>query len=262
MVDRVGGEPNAFRLGERLGLRCRVLAARDDVSDGPDRSARRTGSSRTTSKSSGRPPALLHGGFGLRTVGNLRKPRWWALELLERLGSRRVDVTVSGDGGGSLVEAVAARRRRRHSGRSALERHARPEQGRRRPSAGSSCHGAGDGAGPGCGVPPTALSGRRRSFEYQQGVGPDRSTERPGPTMISGPSSSGPTGSRNSRRPRCSSRLGEAMVAFDLPDAGHLVFGALIPGTALALRGTELTIHAPAGWRPPRCWARKRSAAA
>ena len=57
----------------------------------------------------GRPPALLHGGFGLRTVGNLRKPRWWALELLERLGAR-LGVTVTGDGGGSLVEAVAARR--------------------------------------------------------------------------------------------------------------------------------------------------------
>ena len=35
----------------------------------------------------GRPPALLHGGFGLRTVGELRKPRWWALALLERLGT-------------------------------------------------------------------------------------------------------------------------------------------------------------------------------
>ncbi|MGH8774576.1 MAG: GH39 family glycosyl hydrolase [Jiangellaceae bacterium] len=58
----------------------------------------------------GRPPALLHGGFGLRTVGDLRKPRWWALELLERLGPSRLDVVLSGDGGGSLVEAVAARR--------------------------------------------------------------------------------------------------------------------------------------------------------
>ena len=57
----------------------------------------------------GRPPALLHGGFGLRSVGDLRKPRWWALELLERLGQHRLDVTVSGDGGGSLVEALAAR---------------------------------------------------------------------------------------------------------------------------------------------------------
>ena len=47
--------------------------------------------------------------FGLRSVGDLRKPRWWALELLERLGQHRLDVTVSGDGGGSLVEALAAR---------------------------------------------------------------------------------------------------------------------------------------------------------
>jgi xylan 1,4-beta-xylosidase len=57
----------------------------------------------------GRPPALLHGGFGLRTVGELRKPRWWALALLERLGTTRLPVTFDGDGGGSLVEAVATR---------------------------------------------------------------------------------------------------------------------------------------------------------
>lgn len=56
----------------------------------------------------GRPPSLLHGGFGLRTVGELRKPRWWALAMLERLGSRRLAVAYEGDGGGSLVEAVAA----------------------------------------------------------------------------------------------------------------------------------------------------------
>ncbi|CAI9415942.1 GH39 family glycosyl hydrolase [Nocardioides sp. T2.26MG-1] len=56
----------------------------------------------------GRPPALLHGGFGLRTVGELRKPRWWALAMLERLGPRRHRVSLEGDGGGSLVEALAA----------------------------------------------------------------------------------------------------------------------------------------------------------
>jgi xylan 1,4-beta-xylosidase len=56
----------------------------------------------------GRPPALLHGGFGLRTVGDLRKPRWWALELLDRLGPHRLDLALSGDGAGSLVEAIAA----------------------------------------------------------------------------------------------------------------------------------------------------------
>ncbi|MGB9378018.1 MAG: hypothetical protein WCB04_10955 [Mycobacteriales bacterium] len=55
----------------------------------------------------GWPPALFHGGFGLLTVGNLRKPRWWALELLNRLGPRRLPAAVSGDGEG-LVEALAA----------------------------------------------------------------------------------------------------------------------------------------------------------
>jgi xylan 1,4-beta-xylosidase len=57
----------------------------------------------------GRPPALLHGGFGLRTVGELRKPRWWALALLERLGETRLPVAASGDGADSLVESLAAR---------------------------------------------------------------------------------------------------------------------------------------------------------
>lgn len=56
----------------------------------------------------GRPPSLLHGGFGLRTVGELRKPRWWALEMLSRLPDRRLAVSLTGDGGGSLVEALAA----------------------------------------------------------------------------------------------------------------------------------------------------------
>ena len=57
----------------------------------------------------GRPAALLHGGFGLRTVGELRKPRWWALALLERLGEHRLPVALSGDGARSLVEALATR---------------------------------------------------------------------------------------------------------------------------------------------------------
>jgi xylan 1,4-beta-xylosidase len=57
----------------------------------------------------GRPPRLEHGGFGLLTVGNLRKPRWWAMELLERLGESRVVVTAHGDGAGSLVNCIATR---------------------------------------------------------------------------------------------------------------------------------------------------------
>jgi xylan 1,4-beta-xylosidase len=55
----------------------------------------------------GRPPRLFHGGFGLLTVGNLRKARFWALRLLEMLGSDRLNVAVRGDGAESLVQALA-----------------------------------------------------------------------------------------------------------------------------------------------------------
>jgi len=55
----------------------------------------------------GRPPRLLHGGFGLLTVGNLRKPRYWALRMLEMLGPDRLVVDVGGDGAESLVQAIA-----------------------------------------------------------------------------------------------------------------------------------------------------------
>ncbi|MEU8298678.1 xylan 1,4-beta-xylosidase [Micromonospora sp. NPDC048909] len=53
----------------------------------------------------GRPPALLHGGFGLLSVGNLAKPRYWALWMLERLGPVRLAARLDGDGAGSLVRA-------------------------------------------------------------------------------------------------------------------------------------------------------------
>jgi xylan 1,4-beta-xylosidase len=61
----------------------------------------------------GRPPRLLHGGFGLQTVGGLAKPRFHALSLLSRLGPVELPVTFEGDGGGSLVEAWASRDRDR-----------------------------------------------------------------------------------------------------------------------------------------------------
>lgn len=57
----------------------------------------------------GWPPRLFHGGFGLLTVGNLRKPRYWALHLLNQLGPQRVAATITGDGAGSLVDALATR---------------------------------------------------------------------------------------------------------------------------------------------------------
>jgi xylan 1,4-beta-xylosidase len=57
----------------------------------------------------GRPESLLHGGFGLRTVGGLAKPRYWALTMLDRLGEREIRVEQAGDGAGSLVESWAGR---------------------------------------------------------------------------------------------------------------------------------------------------------
>ena len=57
----------------------------------------------------GRPPRLLHGGFGLLSVGNLRKPRWWGLWMLEQLLDERLAVTVAGDGAGDMVQAIGSR---------------------------------------------------------------------------------------------------------------------------------------------------------
>jgi xylan 1,4-beta-xylosidase len=61
----------------------------------------------------GRPPRLLHGGFGLQTVGGLPKPRFHAMSLLSRLGPVELPVAVDGDGAGSLIEAWASRDRDR-----------------------------------------------------------------------------------------------------------------------------------------------------
>jgi xylan 1,4-beta-xylosidase len=57
----------------------------------------------------GVPERLFHGGFGLLTIGGLRKPRFWAIAVLERLGEEELASQVTGDGGGSLVEAWASR---------------------------------------------------------------------------------------------------------------------------------------------------------
>jgi xylan 1,4-beta-xylosidase len=56
----------------------------------------------------GRASELLHGGFGLLAIGNLRKPRWWALWMLEQLRGQRLEVDVDGDGAGDLVSAIAS----------------------------------------------------------------------------------------------------------------------------------------------------------
>jgi xylan 1,4-beta-xylosidase len=57
----------------------------------------------------GEAPRLFHGGFGLLTIGNLRKPRFWAISILEQLGADELVTALSGDGAGGLVEAWASR---------------------------------------------------------------------------------------------------------------------------------------------------------
>jgi xylan 1,4-beta-xylosidase len=57
----------------------------------------------------GRPQRLFHNGFGLLTVGNLRKPRYWAVHLAEHQGSEVLRADLAGDGAGTLVQAWATR---------------------------------------------------------------------------------------------------------------------------------------------------------
>ena len=57
----------------------------------------------------GRPPRMLHGGFGLITVGGIPKARYHALHLLSRLGETQLPVTATGDGADGLVQSWASR---------------------------------------------------------------------------------------------------------------------------------------------------------
>ena len=57
----------------------------------------------------GRPPQLFHNGFGLLTVGNLRKPRYWAAHLAAHQGDAVLATELSGDGADVLVRSWATR---------------------------------------------------------------------------------------------------------------------------------------------------------
>jgi xylan 1,4-beta-xylosidase len=57
----------------------------------------------------GRPPSLFHNGFGLLTVGNLRKPRYWAVHLAAHQGDDVLASTVKGDGADVLVRSWATK---------------------------------------------------------------------------------------------------------------------------------------------------------
>ncbi|HZD97840.1 MAG TPA: xylan 1,4-beta-xylosidase [Micromonosporaceae bacterium] len=57
----------------------------------------------------GRPDRLFHNGFGLLTVGNLAKPRYWAAHLAAHQGDAVLAHTVAGDGAAVLVQCSATR---------------------------------------------------------------------------------------------------------------------------------------------------------
>jgi xylan 1,4-beta-xylosidase len=57
----------------------------------------------------GRPDRLFHNGFGLLTVGNLAKPRYWAAHLAAHQGNDVLAHTVEGDGATVLVQSSATR---------------------------------------------------------------------------------------------------------------------------------------------------------
>ncbi|MHB8189401.1 MAG: GH39 family glycosyl hydrolase [Ferrimicrobium sp.] len=55
----------------------------------------------------GRPPRLFHDGFGLLSVGNLRKPRYWAVHLAANQGEQMVRAEISEPN--STIETWASR---------------------------------------------------------------------------------------------------------------------------------------------------------
>jgi xylan 1,4-beta-xylosidase len=57
----------------------------------------------------GRPPRLFHNGFGLLTVGNLRKPRYWAVHLAAHQGDDVLAAEITGDGADVLVRTWATK---------------------------------------------------------------------------------------------------------------------------------------------------------
>ncbi len=57
----------------------------------------------------GRPPSLFHNGFGLLTVGNLRKPRYWAVHLAAHQGDDVLRSAITGSGADVLVRCWATK---------------------------------------------------------------------------------------------------------------------------------------------------------
>ena len=81
----------------------------------------------------GEPERLFHGGFGLLTIGNLRKPRFWAIRVLELLGERELRTTMRRRWGRRARRGVGIEGPRRPRRDRALERDDRSVEGGWRP---------------------------------------------------------------------------------------------------------------------------------
>ena len=222
VVDRVGRQlgPRQADQRQRLGRAARRARACARRPAGSMRSP--TGSRRTTSSSSGEAPTLFHGGFGLLTIGNLRKPRFWAIALLERLGDDELAIETDGRRRGLAGRGLGVPRRRRPGGDRGLERHAGPVEGGRRPSPRPS-----RSRWPSRGWPPGTLRaaprpGRRRALEHHPHLGAARPPGLAGRGRLGRACGRPTTSTRSSRPARCGPTAGRGRADLRPADAGDV----------------------------------------
>ena len=125
----------------------------------------------------GRPPRLLHGGFGLLAVGNLRKPRWWGLWMMEQLLPQRAGVDGHRRRRGRHGPGHRLARRRWPDRDPRLERHGRRDEGRWRATA-RSVRDAAAGAGSTVAATGCGTDGWTSPLEPGRLVGRDRRRRR------------------------------------------------------------------------------------
>ena len=159
----------------------------------------------------GRPPRMLHGGFGLITVGGIAKSRYHALHLLSRLGETQLPVVADGRRGRRPGAGLGLPPRRRLADRPGLEPHPRPGQGGRRRRRSPAPSGSGSTA--------STTTPPRRS----PGSTPTTATSPPWPrgsaSATGRPTSSGSSCARPTASPtsRSSSTRGRRGLVLDLP---------------------------------------------
>ena len=119
----------------------------------------------------GEAEGLFHGGFGLLTIGNLRKPRFWAIAMLESLGTHEVAVCARGRRRGLPRRGVGLDRRRRTRGDRVLERDAGADEPGRRSAPRAPGRARDHGARPRRPLRAAALAGGRDPLQHPTPLG-------------------------------------------------------------------------------------------